>query len=171
MPEALRRHYRACGGPIVPVDSSGISGQLQARAILSLISDTPESMKFASLSLPSASMALIKTLPLSGRARMKFSGFGANAARPSIDGRHASLIGSSELMRKRTVTGLSPRLVNLVEKSCFRILFSAPQDQRCIPHERPYQGRAQVVSRDEVPFRRLAPCPHQHAYNHDLSAP
>ena len=48
---------------------------------------------------------------------MKFSGFGANAARPSIDGRHASLIGSSELMRKRTVTGLSPRLVNLVEKA------------------------------------------------------
>ena len=53
--------------------------------------------------------ALMKILLLSGRARMNSSGFGANAARPFIDGRHTSLIGSWEFILKRTATGLSPR--------------------------------------------------------------
>ena len=74
--------------------SAGVLDQLHARPIFSLISDTPDSTKFVSLFSPAAVRALMKTLPLSGRARMNSSGFGANAARPFIDGRHASLIGS-----------------------------------------------------------------------------
>jgi hypothetical protein len=67
---------------IVPVvGSSPTLVQLHARAMFSLISDTPASWKLASLLLPSAAIALMKTLPLPGRARMKSSAFGAKAAR------------------------------------------------------------------------------------------
>ena len=71
-----------------------VDGQLQARAILSRITDVPEIMKFVSLLLPSDAMARMKILPLSGSARIKSIGFGANAARPFIEERHACWIGS-----------------------------------------------------------------------------
>ena len=82
-------YWRFCEGLIDPVASSGVL--------------------FVSLFSPAAVRALMKTLPLSGRARMNSSGFGANAARPFIDGRHTSLIGSWEFILKRTITCLSPR--------------------------------------------------------------
>jgi hypothetical protein len=81
-------YWHFCEGLIDPVASSGMLDQLHARPIFSLISDTPDSTKFVSLFSPVAVRALMKTLPLSGRARMNSSGFGANAARPFIDGRH-----------------------------------------------------------------------------------
>jgi hypothetical protein len=71
-----------------------VDGQLQARAILSRITDVPEIMKFVSLLLPSDAMARMKILPLSGSARIKSIGLGANAARPFIEERHACWIGS-----------------------------------------------------------------------------
>ena len=105
---AAPSYWRFCEGLIDPVASSGVLGELHARPIFSLISDTPDSTKFVSLFSPAAVRALMKTLPLSGRARMNSSGFGANAARPFIDGRHASLIGSWEFILKRTVTACHP---------------------------------------------------------------
>jgi hypothetical protein len=81
-------YWHFCEGLIDPVASSGVLDQLHARPIFSLISDTPDSTKFVSLFSPVAVRALMKTLLLSGRARMNYSGFGANAARPFIDGRH-----------------------------------------------------------------------------------
>ena len=74
--------------------SSDVDGQLQARAILSRIANVPEIMKFVSLLLPSDAMARMKILPLSGSARIKSIGLGANGARPFIEERHACWIGS-----------------------------------------------------------------------------
>src|ERR1700739_4533908 len=80
---SARDAYRDCDGLIAPVvGSSCTPGQLHARATFSLISDTPESWKLASLLLPSAVVALMKTLPPSGSARIRSTGCGAKAARP-----------------------------------------------------------------------------------------
>ena len=137
-PRATLIPYRDCKGLMVPVvGSSDMLGQLQARAIFSLISDTPASWKLASLLFPSALRALMNTLPLSGRARMKSTGCGEKAARPSIDDRHTSFTGSCKSIRKRTVTDSIAQISVSGREGRFRLLFSASQNKRCITHGHP----------------------------------
>ena len=88
-------------------------------------------LEVPSLLLPSAVTALMNTLPLSGRARIKSTGCVAKAARPFIDDRHTSFTGSCKSIRKRTEIA---QITVSGRKGCLCILLSTSQNDRRNAH-------------------------------------